>query len=151
MNDRDPAIDRKIRQLLDKDEIRDLAIRYCHLVRAQEIDKVVDLYSEDAGFELPQGLEAGLSGQHNGPSSIRASLVAGLPLYQPWPFVHNHMIEFLTDETARGWLHSEIRFGTQNLETGMIVAYEDDYIKEKGIWKFKHRKVNATFLKKPGA
>ena len=148
MNDHNPAIETKIQQLFDRDEIRGLAIRYCHLVRAGEIDKIVGLYAEDAGFELPPGLEAGLSGQHDGPSAIRASLVAGLPLYQPWPFVHNHMIELLTDDTARGWLHAEVRFGTQNLETGMIVAYEDDYIREKGIWKFKHRKVNATFLKK---
>jgi hypothetical protein len=32
----------------------------------------------------------------------------------------------------------------------MIVAYEDDYIREKGVWKFKHRKVNATFLGSSG-
>jgi hypothetical protein len=60
------------------------------------------------------------------------------------------MIEFLTDDTARGWLHAEVRFGSRNLETGMIVAYEDDYIREKGVWKFKHRKVNATFLGSSG-
>ena len=146
MNDRDLAIDRKIQELLDRESLRNLAIRYCHFVRAGEIDKIVDLYADDAGFELPPGLKEGLSGQHDGRSSIRASLVAGLPLYKPWPFVHNHMIEFLTDDTARGWLHSEVRFGTRNLETGMIVAYEDDYVRERGIWKFKNRKVNATFL-----
>jgi hypothetical protein len=151
MIDRDSTIDRKLQEWFDKESIRELAIRYCHFIRAREIDKVVELYAEDAGFELPPGLQDGLSGEHDGRRAIRASLEAGLPLYQPWPFVHNHLIECLTDTTARGWLHAEVRFGGRDLETGMIVAYEDDYIREKGVWKFKYRKVNATFLGKPRA
>jgi hypothetical protein len=57
MNDRDPAIDRKIQELLDRESLRNLAIRYCHFVRVGEIDKIVDLYADDAGFELPPGFD----------------------------------------------------------------------------------------------
>lgn len=139
-------LERQLRELLDKEEIRDLALLYCHHVRAREIDKIVDQYAEDAAFELPEGLEEGLSGPHGGREAIRASLVAGLPLYEPWPFVHNHIIDIVSEERALGWLHAEVRMGSRNLKTGMIVSYEDEYVKEKGSWKFRSRKVNATFL-----
>jgi hypothetical protein len=137
--------DKQIDDMLDREAIRDLPVRYCHFVRQKNVKAVLDLFSENAVFDVAVGADDFIAdGAHTGKATIEKVFSTGLDKIDPWPFVHNHVIDLQGNDRAKGWVYAEIRIGTEKMRAAQIVVYEDDYVKENGRWKFHKRALTLT-------
>jgi len=139
------ALRAQLDTLLDREAIRQLAVSYAHFARTRNIDALVALYSSDAVFDVAENMGTA-PGPRSGPEAIRETLRVDLPRADPWPFLHQHFIEMLGPDRARGVLYFELRLGVEQLRVTHIGAYMDEYVKEQGVWKFQSRKLAATPL-----
>ena len=138
--------ERQISDMLDREAIRELPVRYCHYVRTRNLERMLDLFAEDGGFEMDENVtgKAGTGGTWYGGAALAEVFRAGFARSDPWPFVHNHVIELEGPDRATGFVYAEVRKGDQQMRLVQIVVYEDDYVREKGRWKFARRKLNST-------
>ena len=128
-----------VRELADKDAIRDLACRYAHCVWQTDVASAVDLFTEDGVMDTGDrppivghvALRQAYQGMVNGP--------------QLQPFVHNHVIELRGDE-ATGTCYLDLR-ASMNGES-MIGSgfYNDQYVRTAQGWKFRSRKLTMRFF-----
>lgn len=133
-----------LREYTDRDAIRDLPARYCHYVRTGNIDGILDLYSPDGIFDMPANMAEG--GVREGREAIAETFRDNLERMDPWPFTHNHVIDLLGPDTARGYVYTEFRLGTERMRVGFVGVYEDDYVRVDGQWKFQRRKLTSLTL-----
>ncbi len=129
-----PGLEATIRELADREAIRDLARRYAHCVWRQDVSGAVELFAEDGvmdtGDRPPIRGRAALLEAYQG-------MVGGSDLL---PFVHNHVIDLHGDH-ASGNCYLDLR-GSQDGRS-MIGAgyYDDEYVRVGGEWKFRSRKL----------
>ena len=128
-----------LRELTDREAIRDLARRYAHCVWQKQIAAAVELFTEDG--EMDTGEAPPLRG--------RAAL---LEAYQRMlgdarfqPFVHNHVIDLAGDE-ASGICYLDLRAVQEGRSMIGSGYYEDRYRRMAGEWKFQSRKLQMDWL-----
>jgi hypothetical protein len=131
--------DQLLREVADREEIRDLIARYAH--RVAHGVSIADLYTDDGAFitRFPgrpvreiRGREA-LDRHFDFPRSGD----------RPLPMIHNIMLE-ITGDTASGICSNELRM-TEDARS-MIGSgyYLDKYRRERGRWRFVVRDI--TFI-----
>jgi hypothetical protein len=143
---KNPGREQQVSDMLDREAIRELPVRYCHYVRTRSLEPMLDLFADDGGFEMPASVasQAVESGVFRGKQQLAEVFQAGFQRSDPWPFVHNHVVDLQGPDRATGFVYAEIRMGTQRMRTVQIVVYEDEYVKVDGRWKFRLRKLNGT-------
>ena len=133
-------LEQRVRELADRDAIRELTAEYCRcVVRADRVG-VVGLFTPDASLEthFPAG-----SGQADVVTSGIAGLqkaydgISGMALK---PTVHNHILE-LDGDRARGFCSVEIRLAQSGVAYTGAGHYEDTYRRVGGRWKFERREL----------
>jgi ketosteroid isomerase-like protein len=132
------AIESLVRELSDKEAIRDLARRYAHCVWKDDADGAIGLFAEDGQMEI-RG--RAITGREALLDAYRSMLV-GLDLQ---PFVHNHVIELAGDH-ATGTCYLDLRAtmdGKSMLGSGW---YDDRYVRTAKGWKFASRALTMKFL-----
>ncbi|TCM22277.1 ketosteroid isomerase-like protein [Novosphingobium sp. PhB165] len=146
------AIDEKaLRELLDKDAIRDLVLLYSRAIDRQDIALLRDLYTEDATDSHGDSFD--------GPAEDYCRFIEGSFPYMPYSGHHvcNHMIAVdAGGDTACGevyalaWHLIPARDGSQE-EDFMAVRYIDNYRRcADGKWRFSKRVVTYDFkLRRP--
>jgi len=125
-----------VRELKDREAIRDLAIRYAHCVWQRDVEGAIDLFAEGASMELDDrppivGREALLA-------SYQALLQGDF-----MPFVHNHVIE-LDGDRARGTCYLDLRATVDGKAMIGAGVYEDEYVREDGRWRFARRRLRMS-------
>jgi SnoaL-like domain len=123
----------------DRLEIRDLTARYAYYVDTFQTDKVMTLWAEDAIFDESR---VG-TGLHVGATGIRA-FFEGLKksVTHQAHITSNHLIEEISDTTAKGIVFSIVEAVTIAGNMRAIVYYADDYAKQNGRWVFKSRVIH---------
>ncbi len=121
-----------VRELADKEAIRELTFRYVHHVWRQDADALADLFAEDG--EMDTGLEAPIRGREALRQSLRR-LSEGSDLQ---PFVHNHIIE-VDGDTATGICYLDLRSVRDGKSMMGAGHYNDRYVRIDGEWKFQSR------------
>jgi len=121
-----------IRELQDKDAIRELTARYCWAVARSDLEAIVSLFCEDGSFVMNDRAFDGREG-------IRQGYGAGMPDPSPKPFIHNHVIE-LDGDRAKGRCAVEIRAVQDGEAYTAAGHYEDEYRRVDGEWKFARRR-----------
>ena len=124
--------DDRLRQLISRDEIRQLAYRYAAALEARDVEAMAGLFAVRARFgehgDGPDGLRRLMAG------SMRDTVFAVV-------LVGNHVIEFDADGTARGEVWAQCFAHT--LADGFVeqlIKYRDRYIQQDGRWVFLHRR-----------
>jgi uncharacterized protein (TIGR02246 family) len=150
----DSELERRLRVLEDKEEIRSLLQEYRRTLDVRDMRAFSDLYARDGSW-------SGGSGTATGPEGIHDMLVAALPDNPPWPgstlwhWISDPAITVDGDRATADslWMHVRRAEGdTPLLPT--LGRYEDDLIREDGRWRFQLRRVTrlipdeATFEKK---
>lgn len=139
-------LEAQVAGLRDREAIRGLPIAYCHYVWKADAEALAGLFTKRGRLEVPDGFAP--NGEVVGAEALLAfyrlgvaGLVAGI---DPRPFVHNHHLELLGEDLARGYVYAEIRNGHQAFRVTQMVVYEDTYAREDGVWKFAERKLELT-------
>ncbi len=126
--------------LADRAAIVELTGDYCRAVAADDLDRLVDLFTDDGVLEtaFPPG-----SGQDHAVTRGRAALretyqgTAGMGLL---PCVHNHIVE-LDGDRARGFCSVALRLVQAGEPYVGAGHYEDEYRKEGARWRFARRRL----------
>lgn len=128
MIDRDRALD----ELLARDEIRDLALRYAAALHEADVEAMVDLFVPHARFG-PYG---------EGPDALRALTRASLEgAHVIVLLVANHRIDLDGADRATGVVWSQAVTHTEaDGHVEQIVRYDDRYVRHGGGWRFERRK-----------
>ncbi len=130
-----------LRDLVDKEAIRDLARRYAHHVWQLEVEALVDLFAEDG--EMDTSLEEPIRGREALREAFQRLVEDNQADLQP--FVHNHVIE-LDGDRARGNAYVDLRSvqdGRSMLGSGY---YRDEYVRQGEGWKFQSRSLVLRFF-----
>jgi hypothetical protein len=130
--------DTLIQEVIDREAIRTLPVRYCHCVWQKDVDGWVNLFSEDGAISatdpsLPRA---------EGRDALRKMIGSGIDTSKPRPFIHNHVIELLGPDRAKGTCYVEVRLLRDGKKHYMTGWYDDEYVKVGGEWKFKSRRIN---------
>ena len=76
-------------------------------------------------FDMPGNMAEGAA-------VIEETFRLNLERMDPWPFTHNHVIDFEGDDRARGFVYTEFRMGSQRMRLTHVGVYEDEYVKIDG-------------------
>lgn len=123
-----------LRALLDRDEIRELGLKYCHYMWTKDM-RVVDLYSEEGRFGERLGRSA-LVEMYTGTFAGAA---------YPHPYAHNHVVEFDSADHATGVCYNDLRYLDEGVMRIIAGFWRDEYVKVDGAWKFKVREFTPHF------
>lgn len=131
--------------LLARDEIRSLAMRYSRYMSSTDFEQQASLFVEDGevflhGGSIPEavGHKALAEMFSKGSKQLQGNLI---------PLLHNHEIELVSENSARGSIFVEVRSLGGDMRVISTGTYYDDYMKVNGEWKFKRRtiKIYAGF------
>jgi len=133
------SIEAGLRELTDREAIRDLARRYAHHVWRKEVPEAIGLFTDDG--EMDTGDAPVIRGRE----ALIASYERMLGDAEFHPFVHNHVIDVRGD-TATGTCYLDLR--ASQAGRSMIGAgyYDDRYVRVDGTWKFRSRKLTLCYL-----
>jgi uncharacterized protein (TIGR02246 family) len=129
--------DKLLRELADREAIRELSDRYCDCVWRKDFDGLVNLFIEDGTF-IVEGLE--VKAVSHGRSELKKVYEKAIAQMNPRPFIHTHVVDLLGEDRATGRCYAEVysaRFGMQRVGLGY---YEDEYTKIGDKWKFVSRR-----------
>ena len=133
------APDVMLRELADREAIRDLACRYAHHVWQTQAGAAVELFTEDG--EMDTGDGSILRGRADLLEAYRRMLGDGM--FQP--FVHNHVIT-LSGDAASGTCYLDLRATIEGRSMIGSGWYEDHYLRVDGEWKFQSRRLRMSYL-----
>jgi len=129
-------IDQQVAALVAREAIRDLPSSYCDCVWRNDVDGVVELFTQDGSFtSVINGRETAIVGR----PALREFYVAGLVI-KPRPYIHNHVVKLRNDTSATGRCYVDLRSGSNNMEWLGAGYYEDDYVANSDGWKFQARR-----------
>ena len=128
-----------VRDLADREAIRDLVSRYAHCVWQDDIETMIELFTDD-GVMDPE-IRAPIKGRAALLESFKDMLDAG----DFQPFVHNHVID-LDGDRASGVAYIDLRYTADGKSMIGSGFYTDEYVREDDQWKFKSRRLTTRFL-----
>ena len=134
-----------LKDLLAREAIRDLPVRYCDCVWRDDIAGLVDLFTDDGSFiAIFEGVETSVTGRDN----LR-EFYANATDFMPRPYIHNHVVELTADGFAQGRCYLDLRSARNNMDWLGAGYYEDQYEKVGDRWKFKSRHFTALRIDTP--
>ena len=123
-------LEARVRELLDREAIRELRSRYHELVNTGGWADIPELFSEDAELDF------GYLGQARGRARIGRFFARGtelLPFVKQ--FIHNHVID-LSGERGTGTSYLEAKSVSGGRAYVVAGRYDDAYVREDGRWRF---------------
>ncbi|MEP7243567.1 MAG: nuclear transport factor 2 family protein [Gammaproteobacteria bacterium] len=137
----------RIERLRDRDEIENLVSMYGYYLDKQQWDLLTDLFAEDSTMEIAQ------RGVYVGKKGARRALELFGPQNIEKDHVHTHMqvqpVIHVSQDGQRAWVRS--RAVSQLGTFGQVGVwgdgvYENEFVKENGVWKIRHDHVYTTFF-----
>jgi len=126
----------KLREIADREEIRELAARYAHrIARSQPVH---ELFTDDAVFV--DRIPGRPVREFRSIETLRAMYAAVPANAPPLPMIHNHLIDIDGDE-ATGLCSIELRMAEGDQSMISSGYYDDIYRRVNGRWKFAMRDV----------
>lgn len=136
------TIEQLVADLLDREAIRDLPVRYCHYVWTNDVGGMMGLFTED-GMLSTTSDAADTVREIKGAAALRDFYV-GLDRMKPRPYIHNHVVELLGGGRAKGTCYVELRLATNQMNSLGTGYYDDEYVRDGGVWKFRARRYKAV-------
>lgn len=128
--------DELVRELVDREAIRDLSVRYCDCLQRKDVDGLLALFTDDATFVI-KGVE--LEAVSRGIAEIRRMHEKAFAETNPRLFVHTQIVNLLGVDRAAGRCSVEVRNLVITMEWLGLGYFEDEYAKVGEGWKFTSR------------
>jgi len=137
----------KIERLLAVEEIRNLRIKYAHLLDTNNTDALGELFTADAICDTGRG-------QQEGRTAIVSGMSAAFAEYDKaatgrYPFHHvitNHWVEFIDSNTAEGRAYLvDLQTGQEPDRWILLGTYADEYRREDGVWLISRTRLDVTW------
>jgi hypothetical protein len=134
------TVEETLAELVDREEIRDLPVRYCDCVWRNDVAGIVELFASDGSFivKTPNGETV-----HTGREALLKTYTEGLRDLKPRPYIHNHVVELGFYGRATGRCYLDLRSEKRNMEWIGSGHYLDEYVKVGDHWKFASRYFTA--------
>lgn len=134
------TVEEIVTELADREEIRDLPVRYCDCVWRGDVAGIVDLFAADGSFvvKTPNGETI-----HKGREALIKTYTEGLRDLKPRPYIHNHVVELGYYGRATGRCYLDLRSEKYNMQWVGSGYYNDEYVKIGDHWKFASRYFTA--------
>jgi SnoaL-like protein len=126
-----------VRELADREAIRDLAVRYCDCLWRDDLEGLLGLFKEDGTFVV-EGHD--LDVIQRGRAHLKKMYASLAEELRPRPFIHNHLIELRGKDRGIGRCYVELRSENHDMEWFGSGYYEDEYSKVNDQWKFASRR-----------
>ncbi|MFP8967761.1 nuclear transport factor 2 family protein [Pokkaliibacter sp. CJK22405] len=135
--------------LIDREEIRELRVRYSHCLDSGNMDELGQIFAPDAQVEVTVGKMEGID-------AIRAGLEDAFALFDRdergyYPFMHavsNHSIQLTGPDTAVGRCYL-IDFETASKPDPnpllLLGLYVDEYQRIEGAWRITHSRLDVVW------
>lgn len=136
------SLERRIRTLEDRAELRELVARYCLAIDDRDIDALTELFTPDASFRSVDGV----MGAFGREAVIRQFHGRFAALKTTNHIAHDQILDFGPDPDAAGGLvssHAEVC-----REGRVFVAalrYRDRYRRQEGRWRFADRELSFLY------
>ena len=128
-----------LQEVIDREEIRTLPVRYCHTVWQKDPNAYAKLFTEDGLF----GTDDPTLPRAQGRAALSAMIGGQLETAKPRPFIHNHVVELLGPDRAKGTCYVEVRLLREGKKWLLTGWYNDEYAKVGGEWQFKSRQITT--------
>jgi|SRR5579862_2704952 len=128
--------DQILRELTDREAIRELPVRYCDCLRRKDFEGLLDLFTRDATYVI-KGIE--VEAVSRGFAEIKRMHQKALSETTPRQFIHNQLVQLTGEDRATGRCAVEVRNAGLTMEWLGIGYFEDEYAKIDGEWKFSRR------------
>jgi hypothetical protein len=135
------TVEETLSELVDREEIRDLPVRYCDCVWRGDVAGIVDLFTADGSFTVKSQEQETIS---KGREALLMAYAEGLRNLTPRPYIHNHVVELGYYGRATGRCYVELRNASRNMEWIGTGHYLDEYVKVDEHWKFASRHFTAV-------
>jgi len=130
--------DELVRELADREAIRDLPIRYCDCLCRNDLAGLVSLFTEDGSFIAKNPENEVVTRGRTELKKMYENLVSNV---DPRPYVHTHVVELRSGNSATGRCYVEMRSAKMEMEWLGSGYYEDEYRKVGEEWKFASRRL----------
>jgi hypothetical protein len=138
---RGKSVEVTIRELADREEIRDLVATYAH--RMAHGPAAADLFTHDGAY-INRGTAESPPKEVRGRAALNEHFCDRTHwIDRPLPMIHNHLISVHGDE-AHGICSVELRLAAKGVSIIASGYYKDRYRREDGRWKFAER--DCTFF-----
>jgi ketosteroid isomerase-like protein len=129
-----------VRELVDREAIRDLSNRYCDCLYRHDLDGLVTLFTPDAAFIVKDAESEVVTRGRAKLKKMFARLVSEI---NPRPLIHAQVVDLHSGSSATGRCYVELRTDTVQVEVAGSGYYEDEYAKIGADWKFASRRLFA--------
>lgn len=138
-----------LKELLDREQIRNLRTLYAHLLDGNNIAALNQVFSADAVVEVTVGKMEGIE-------AIQSGLNDAFKLYdrdhrENYPFMHaitNHWVQLTGPDTAQGRCYL-IDFETASKPDPnpllLLGIYADEYTRIDGEWRITHTRLEVVW------
>lgn len=133
------SIETLVRELADREAIRDLVRCYAHCVWRKDVSGAVALFTDDG--EMDTGDRPVISGKQ-ALQAAYTNMISGPEFH---PFVHNHLIE-LHGDSATGICYLDLRATVDGKSMIGSGYYDDQYLRVGAQWKFRARKLTMCYF-----
>ena len=133
--------DKRLQKLEDREAIRELVARYGQVVDDRDLEGVKALFTDDAVFRT-QGGEMNATGLAAVMDNFRGRFQA---MTASGHFVHDHIIAWQTDTSARGFVTSHAELVRDGQSYLVAMRYHDQYRRVDERWQFSERVVSFFY------
>jgi SnoaL-like domain len=127
-----------VRRLQDRQELRDLTLRYCRAIDDSDWAALRGMFADRAGIadapDAPGGDE--IVDQLR---AIRSTY--GRTIHT----AHGQLVEFTDDDHATGMVPSHAELDIKGETVVCAMRYYDDYVREADGWRFARRQIKFTY------
>ncbi len=135
------ALEARVRELQDRNEIQELRFRYHIAVNEKKPEMIPDLFPENGEIDFAH------LGKAQGKAQVAAFYTQALSDLVPFvkQFIHNHVITLKGDTgTGLSYLEAKPIF---NGESFLVAArFDDEYVRDNGRWKFRKMTLIPYFM-----
>jgi hypothetical protein len=124
-----------VRRLQDRQELRDLTLRYCRAMDDSDWTALRALFADQA--EVP----GGETGDETVARLRSVRSAYGRTVHTP----HGQLVEFADDDHATGLVPAHAELAIQGETVVCAMRYYDDYVRQDGGWRFARRQITFVY------